>query len=628
MKELRKNEAITLVALVVTIVVLLILVGITFAYILGDNSIFNQASQAKIQTELGKIEERAQVIYSNKLLETASSSLDTSIKTSDVIEQLKEEGYLIEKREVSTEDITGISLDKESITIGKNKTVEIKVTYEGIEDPFIYYVEVQGKYYKMHSNKGFITIDRKPSNLVKMDFEEEVIEGGKPNLTVISNDTSIVTTKIKEGSNNIIEITSLDKESETTVRVIYGNYEKICKVRVKEPVLATELEINSVRARIANGYTRWLTASVKPNDADNKELEWSSSDTSIAIVDNKGVVTAKKGGTARITVKTKDGSNLSKTCEITIVENTLNVETLTEIQTGEKNKIAKDSNGNLITIPIGFKVLTSEGTKITDGIVISDGENEFVWVPVDSVSTGTTKPADDIRLGRYEDFETKNANGNYTPTQDAVNYMSIRTIKVWFQELVNDSENISANNLGDFVTKTLANGGYYLARYEASKGSDNKVKSQYNKEVWVGMSQPVASSYCQNMYQGNSYVESDLINSYAWDTAIIFIQKYSENSNYAKKTSVNSFANKVNTGMAGDKVCNIHDMASNCLEWSTEHSINHNSGVHIPAVYRGPGVSFKGNEYNTSYRGYAYPTGSFLTGTSYTTSCRSLLYLK
>ena len=44
----------------------------------------------------------------------------------------------------------------------------------------------------------------------------------------------------------------------------------------------------------------------------------------------------------------------------------------------------------------------------------------------------------------------------------------------------------------------------------------------------------------------------------------MFIQKYSGNANYANKVSIN--ASKVNTGRAEDKVCNIHDMASNCID--------------------------------------------------------------
>ena len=70
-------------------------------------------------------------------------------------------------------------------------------------------------------------------------------------------------------------------------------------------------------------------------------------------------------------------------------------------------------------------------------------------------------------------------------------------------------------------------------------------------------------------------MESDLINSYSWDTAIVFIQKYSGSTNYANKGSVNK--SLLNTGKSGDKVCNIYDMASNCFEWSTEHSTNSNN---------------------------------------------------
>ncbi len=90
------------------------------------------------------------------------------------------------------------------------------------------------------------------------------------------------------------------------------------------------------------------------------------------------------------------------------------------------------------------------------------------------------------------------------------------------------------------------------------------------------------------MYSENNNYQSDLVNSYAWDTAIVFIQNYSNNSNYANKTSVNnSDTGKLNTGKAGDVVCNIHDMASNCREWSTEHSTNTPSSVAYPCVSRG-----------------------------------------
>ena len=57
---------ITLVALVVTIVVLLILAGITITYVFGDNSVFKQASDAKLKTDIAQWQER---------LETAKSPI-------------------------------------------------------------------------------------------------------------------------------------------------------------------------------------------------------------------------------------------------------------------------------------------------------------------------------------------------------------------------------------------------------------------------------------------------------------------------------------------------------------------------------------------------------------------------
>ena len=65
-----------------------------------------------------------------------------------------------------------------------------------------------------------------------------------------------------------------------------------------------------------------LTATVTPSNASNKNLEWTSSNPDVAtvtsIVSNRGVVTAKGNGTATITARTKDGSNISATCTVTV----------------------------------------------------------------------------------------------------------------------------------------------------------------------------------------------------------------------------------------------------------------------------------------------------------------------
>lgn len=65
---MKKESGITLVALVVTIVVLLILSGITITYIMGDNSIFKQAQEAKLKTEIAKAREKLEVTFGHAKL--------------------------------------------------------------------------------------------------------------------------------------------------------------------------------------------------------------------------------------------------------------------------------------------------------------------------------------------------------------------------------------------------------------------------------------------------------------------------------------------------------------------------------------------------------------------------------
>ncbi len=64
------------------------------------------------------------------------------------------------------------------------------------------------------------------------------------------------------------------------------------------------------------GETEQLTATVLPSNATNKAVTWSSSDDAVATVDENGKVTAKKVGTAKVTVTTKDG-NKTATCSVT-----------------------------------------------------------------------------------------------------------------------------------------------------------------------------------------------------------------------------------------------------------------------------------------------------------------------
>ena len=64
-----KTKGITLIALVVTIVVLLILAGVSISMISGESGIINQATKAKMMTELSGYKEELEIYIEKKVLE-------------------------------------------------------------------------------------------------------------------------------------------------------------------------------------------------------------------------------------------------------------------------------------------------------------------------------------------------------------------------------------------------------------------------------------------------------------------------------------------------------------------------------------------------------------------------------
>ena len=322
----------------------------------------------------------------------------------------------------------------------------------------------------------------------------------------------------------------------------------------------------------------------------------------------------------------------------------------------DKNTKAEDAYGNKITIPKGFKVVahgtvagsatyTYSGDNIPavqDGIVIENGTdgNQFVWVPVGTIKN-KNNTTNTITLGRYEFDSNTGALKSNTPVQVASveNCTQEVTINTYFKELstfregntATDStaQNATARNLAEFISTSLSNGGYYIARFEAS-GTASKITSKYNQTVLGNITQPNAAKAAREMYgeikENNKLVyASDLVNSYAWDTAIIFIQTYGtgeDASSYASKNKSTSFSK---TGINNDKYCNIWDMSGNAFEWTTEYSTGSSNSDFTACVSRG-GCYGTGNGrayYCTSFRDNGTTTVSVSD-----TSLRPLLYVK
>ncbi len=291
----------------------------------------------------------------------------------------------------------------------------------------------------------------------------------------------------------------------------------------------------------------------------------------------------------------------------------------------DKNTEIVDEKGNKIVIPAGFKV-TGDATTVDKGIVIEDATvdkdgkptatagSQFVWVPVGKI-TKEDGTKTEIKLNRY----TFASDG--TPTEK-----NNEVINSYFSE-TESKGNTVAKNIVNFTNSVKANGGYYIGRYEArtttartaSGNALTQITEKGTDQVYNYVTQKQAAEQAQGMYTSNNFT-SDLMNSYAWDTAITFIQKCTDKTNYANQTSLNKSLSQ--TGTTNDNPCNIFDMASNVWEWTTETSSRISSATlsEAPCAYRG-GL-YGNSRYYTSYRG---DTG--LSDSSNIIGFRPLLYL-
>ena len=380
---------------------------------------------------------------------------------------------------------------------------------------------------------------------------------------------------------------------------------------------------------------------------------------------------------------TVNGENYTKTLIVLLESKYINLPSIENFKADyvtEKTE-AIDSNKNIIVIPAGFKIASDSGANVTEGIVIEDNDiktgignnrgNQYVWIPVGTgikKSDGTTH---DITLGRYvfaDGINHKNADGNPlsigTPIlkQNANSYTAETIINI--KEIdPTTSSNYSLKELAtyrsgkassgtdglnrtfrgkqlsagsyegikSFIDSVSVNGGYYIARYEASYGTDGKINSKVSNsytdsntapttegQLWNNITQINAAVACEDLY---TTVNSDLINSYAWDTAIVYIQKFSNDSDYSRQDGDSINSSLTNTGVNGDEVCKINDMASNSLEWTTEYSSNPYSKYGYTSTARG-GFYYGGGGYACSHNYISNP-GSYKYF-----SFRSTLYMQ
>ena len=302
----------------------------------------------------------------------------------------------------------------------------------------------------------------------------------------------------------------------------------------------------------------------------------------------------------------------------------------------ENTTTIQDDSGNSVVIPGGFHLDAESGTKVEEGIVIEDDNgNQFVWIP-----TGTYNVTEEVEKITEPDAQDGKLTNELTRRQwsTTANIEQVPTsinednaVYGWngnYYYGEGDSRSVAHSQIAAFKAsaESVTNGGkggFYIGRYE--QGTGNVCK--YNQTPYTNITRDQAKSQAEAMYGEESSVESELISSYAWDTALNFICQTNSlgysiatiaNSNYGNIGTGSSVTYRKNTGVdTNDDYSKIHDLLGNCWEWTTEYS----SHTRYPYVHRG-GSYYDKNSY-VAYRYHEVANSSDVI-----TSFRIQLYIK
>ncbi|HEY9061252.1 MAG TPA: S-layer homology domain-containing protein [Pseudobacteroides sp.] len=225
-----------------------------------------------------------------------------------------------------------------------------------------------------------------------------------------------------------------------------------CIVHVINPVSRIQIR-EAPKVSINAGSTKQLTAVIEPDDEMTKGVTWSSSDTKVADIDQNGVVTGVKKGTALITVKSKYNVSIKATCTVEVrpvpvrdirfnvssiemlhkstftfyatmlpyeaedktvsveVSNSSALKVIENVlaQGSGENKITIEAIGNTVPVnPVTVTVRSKENNSISKAIEVT-----IKKIPVTSLSWAT-KPATEVKVGKSFDLEVNASPNNAT----------------------------------------------------------------------------------------------------------------------------------------------------------------------------------------------------------------------
>ena len=291
---MKKNKGITLIALVITIIVLLILAGVTVATLTGENGLLGKASTAGERNNVEAEFEQIKLATMSSMMEGTDLKVNVIQLRKELKDLIKEnpdsvitenaEEWTVTGKKTGTqytitksgtvEIASGITLESEKLTGGiiklsANETAEVKATLSK---------ELEGKEVKWTAEtEGVVTLDTDTGLTI--------------NVTTGASGSTVLKAYI-EGTN---------KEAKVTIKVI----QDMSKAQIDD---------------ITVERTKTTQITIKNEDEIEEVDSYSSNKTNIATVDENGTVTGVAIGTATITITGKSTATKTVNVEVTKLE--------------------------------------------------------------------------------------------------------------------------------------------------------------------------------------------------------------------------------------------------------------------------------------------------------------------
>ncbi len=277
------------------------------------------------------------------------------------------------------------------------------------------YVTVTDVYVEVPENTTFKVNDtyQIKAHVLPEDANVQTLSYYIPTTKASVNQSGLVTFKQTGSDNGEVKITIRSRES---------NVEKTLILYVVEPV--TSINITGEESKVLPiGETYKITYEILPSNASNKNVKFTSSNSSIASVSEDGTVTSKSTGTATITVTTVDGS---KTASITIyagphVESISINNTDSDLHIGDKVQI---------------KVTISPGDASLQTFTYSTSNSEIASITQDGVVTALKTGQVRITVTTLDEGKSASVTFNIKNVQDKPEELKATSVEVYNDSIV------------------------------------------------------------------------------------------------------------------------------------------------------------------------------------------------